>query len=308
MRKINSTVDRLAYILSPSYSGSTLLTFLLNAHPKVATIGELKGQALGDVDHYDCSCGTRVKQCSFWIALQSRCAAEGVPFSFEDFGTHFRLRDRRLHDRVLRARVRGRPWEQARRLALRMLPGAHRHFQAVLARNRALIRIVTELQQADVFLDGSKDPVRLLYLHQAGWWDIRVIYMIRDGRGAACSYMKHHNLSMTDAALEWKRTHEECDRLVARLPAAITLKVGYEELCAEPDRNVNHALVHLGLPPLDWLHDFRAVEHHIIGNSMRLRSSGEITRDEKWRSTLTADDLEVFESIAGNLNRKYGYV
>ena len=39
----------LVYILSPSYSGSTLLTFLLNTHPEIATIGELKAQALGNL-------------------------------------------------------------------------------------------------------------------------------------------------------------------------------------------------------------------------------------------------------------------
>ena len=51
----------LIYIMSPSFSGSTLLTFLMGAHPSVATVGELKATSLGDIDEYDCSCGSRIR-------------------------------------------------------------------------------------------------------------------------------------------------------------------------------------------------------------------------------------------------------
>ena len=43
---------RLLYILAPSYSGSTLLTYLLSQHDAIATVGELKATSRGDLDTY----------------------------------------------------------------------------------------------------------------------------------------------------------------------------------------------------------------------------------------------------------------
>ena len=53
--------------------------------------------------------------------------------------------------------------------------------------------------------------------------------------------------------------------------------------------------------------DLRSVEHNVIGNFMRLDSSSRIEVDERWRSFLTNDELEDFDRVAGDLNRRYGY-
>ena len=70
------------YITSASFSGSTLLTFLLNTHPEIATIGEMKGDSM-DVERYRCSCGDPIGRCPFWqrlvthrFSLESGCFFE----------------------------------------------------------------------------------------------------------------------------------------------------------------------------------------------------------------------------------------
>jgi hypothetical protein len=40
---------------------------------------------------------------------------------------------------------------------------------------------------------------------------------------------------------------------------------------------------------------------------MRLDATSEIRLDERWRDSLTADDLSEFDAVAGALNRQYGY-
>ena len=65
----------LVYIASPSYSGSTLLTFLLNAHRDVATMGELKWGPI-DLETYCCSCGELLTACPFWQDVARRVEAE----------------------------------------------------------------------------------------------------------------------------------------------------------------------------------------------------------------------------------------
>ena len=84
-----STRPVLLYILAPSFSGSTLLTYLLAQHPRVATVGELKATQMGPIDDYRCSCGEPMRTCAFWQALDREAGADGVDFSLEDFGTVF---------------------------------------------------------------------------------------------------------------------------------------------------------------------------------------------------------------------------
>ena len=70
--KLDRTMPEMIYILSPSYSGSTLLTCLLARHPDIATVGELKASALGSLDSYKCSCGELLRECQFWDRIASR--------------------------------------------------------------------------------------------------------------------------------------------------------------------------------------------------------------------------------------------
>ena len=63
----------------------------------------------------------------------------------------------------------------------------------------------------------------------------------------------------------------------------------------------------VGVDPGGGTLDFRSVEHHVIGNGMRLDSSSVIELDERWRSELSAEQLAEFDRVAGRMNRKYGY-
>ncbi len=95
--------------------------------------------------------------------------------------------------------------------------------------------------------------------------------------------------------------------MVARLPADLRVRIYYEDLCRDPDGTLARIFRFLHLDPALANRDFHAVEHHILGNYMRLNSTGEITLDEKWKTALTPPDLAAFERIAGSLNRRYRY-
>jgi hypothetical protein len=294
------------YILAPSYTGSTLLTFLLAQHKDIATIGELKATARGDLSTYSCSCGALQRECAFWKQLTEEMQSAGTSFTLEDFGAHFQS-DSPLTDRLLRAGIRGRFFELTRCSTLRLLPGGRRCLRDILERNQQLIEIICKLQGGKIFLDGSKDPVRLKFLSSADYWNVKTIYLIRDGRGATNSYMRHYSVSMETAAREWCGVHRECDRMVRELGDGISITIHYEDLCARPKEILNCIHAFLGLETDIGYPCFRTSDRHILGNEMRLRSVGEIKLDERWRSTLTERDLEVFEQIAGKLNRSYGY-
>jgi hypothetical protein len=49
------------------------------------------------------------------------------------------------------------------------------------------------------------------------------------------------------------------------------------------------------------------VKHHVVGNGMRLDSAPMVHLDERWKTALNEEQLRVFDSVAGELNRRYGY-
>ncbi len=296
----------LIYILAPSYTGSTLLTFLLSKHKSVATIGELKATARGDLDRYFCSCGLLQRECNFWKNVTVEMSKNDSCFTLDDFGTHFRS-DSFLCDHLLRAGIRGRFFETARSIMLRLSPGCLRELHSILLRNKQIIDVICYLQQGEMFLDGSKESIRLKFLNSTDYWNLKTIYLIRDGRGATNSYMRHYNVPMETAAREWCTAHQECDRVVRELSDGTCIRIHYEDLCRDTEKTIATIFDFLGLRVGSVDFESGSSEHHILGNQMRLKSTKEIRLDEKWKDALTQDDLSVFEQIAGEFNRQYGY-
>lgn len=306
-RKIPVERRNLVYILAPSYSGSTLLTFLLSTHKSISTIGELKASRRYDLETYRCSCGSFLRDCNFWKIVTKEMQKVDFSFSLNDFKTHFRG-DTFLCDRLLRAGVRSKVLEFIRNSMLRLFPGCRCQLQHILERNRHIIEIICSQQQGHMFLDGSKDPIRLRLLNSAGYWNLKVIYLIRDGRGATNSYMRHYDVPMDKASREWRRAHRECIRVVRELENETYITIHYENLCKDPHKTMTKIYDFLGLSTDSVNLRFRSFEHHILGNQMRLESPEEIKLDEKWKNSLTNCELEGFERTAGRLNRHYGYV
>ena len=305
----------LVYITSSSFSGSTLLTFLLAAHPDVATVGELKATARGDVDKYLCSCGVLIRSCSYWKRLRDELTRLGVAFDVADFGTHFTfVRAGALADCVVRAHLRGPGFEMVRSLAIRMLPGARREFKSILERNRVMIDMICRIRDAMVFVDGSKDSNRLKYMIDSGFWSVKVVYLVRDGRGVTLSRLRRLERPVVEAdpasveavAGVWRRTLDGCERVLARLPRESWVKVRYEDLCRDPEASLAPVFRMMGVRSIGIPQDFRSIDHHILGNQMRLKG-GRIGLNEEWRSVLSSEHLGAFDRVAGDLNRRHGY-
>lgn len=296
---------KLIYIMGPSYSGSTLLTLLLADHPDIATVGELKATSMGDVSTYSCSCGELLTACPFWQNVQQMMREQGRSFSLDDYKTHFQYPQHPLINRLFRAAFRNPVFEIAREMGFLLSPAARKIRAQILAQNKALIEIICSLQHAPMFLDDSKDPIRLKLLLAADIWNIRTIQLIRDGRGVTNSYMHHHKTTMDKAAREWLHTQKECDRMARLLGSTRCLTVHYENLCLGPEKTLEDIYRFLDLQ-LENIAPSSRIKH-ILGNQMRLGSLQDIRLDEKWRQALSGTDVQIFNEIAGELNRRHGY-
>jgi hypothetical protein len=323
-------MPKLAYLLAASHSGSTLLAMLLGAQPGACTVGELKATSLGDVDSYRCSCRETIRDCAFWHKIGSAMEDRGIKnFDITRAGTSIFEAKSPYAQRLLAPLYRGGVLETVRDLGLCFSSEWRKLLPDSKHRNLALIESLLEVTDAKVVIDSSKVALRLKYLLPISDLDVRVIRVFRDGRAVSLTYTDEWNFadssdpalrgggsgqrrppprrSMAEAANEWKRSNEASDALVATLPRSQWTAVRYEELCADPAAVLKRLAVFLDLDPHQTRLDFRAVTQHVIGNGMRMDTASEIRLDERWKSHLCEQDVRVFDEVAGDLNRSYGY-
>jgi hypothetical protein len=320
----------LVYILAASHSGSTLLAMLLGSHPEICTVGELKATSLGDTDQYLCSCRRRIKVCPFWIGVKKEMSRRGFDFDITRAGTDFRSGATPYAVRLLAPLQRGSLLELIRDAALGLSGHWRSHLQRVQALNTALIDSLRTSSRKRIIVDSSKVGIRLKFLLRNPHLDVRVVRLIRDGRAVSLTYIDptrfadatdpefrgggtggdrdSERLAVAQAAREWRRSNEEADAILRRLDPTRWTAVQYESLCDDPHGTLNKIFSLIGVSD-QWnvIENFRSVEHHIIGNGMRLDSTNKIKFDDRWKSALNESDLKVFESTAGRLNRRLGY-
>ena len=286
--------------------GSTLLTRLLASHSQIASVGELKATAIGDVDTYTCGCGASFATCCFWQTVTSLCGKRGVSFDIHDFGTQIRS-DQWLVDTVLKATTRGRVFEALRSAALKGLPLASRALESAIARNSVVIDVICETLDKPVFLDASKDPTRALHLSRSPRFDVKVVHLVRDGRAVVASYKKRaadhaHNVEL------WRSKTLECERAKHLLKPANILTVRYEDLCKNVDESLARIAHMAGVAPeRHGVGKASDSPNHIIGHGSRLGKIVRIEERVEWPGMLNQSELEQFERDGGALNRRYGY-
>ena len=84
-------MSKLLYVCASQFSGTTLLSFLLNQHSEIATVGHTMGWSFKDPDKFRCSCGERIADCPLFRHVAEAYARAGLEFRPENFGTAFRV-------------------------------------------------------------------------------------------------------------------------------------------------------------------------------------------------------------------------
>jgi hypothetical protein len=323
-------MPRLAYLLAASHSGSTLLAMLLGAHAEACTAGELKATYLRDAERYVCSCKQRIRECGFWREVSAAMERKGFRnWDITEAGTCILKVQSAYASRLLSPLHRGPFLEFVRDVGLGLSPAWRKHLRSTQERNLALVESLHEVTSAKVIVDSSKLALRLKYLLRNPGLDVKVIRTIRDGRAVALTYTDDWKFadatnpeergggfgeyyepprrSMKDAAEEWKRSNEASDCLIAQLPKSQWTQVRYEDLCTDLEGTLRRLSTFLGLDPDKVNLNFRSKPQHVIGNGMRMDTTSEVRVDERWKTHLSPDDLKVFDQVAGDLNRSYGY-
>ncbi|HEX6257188.1 MAG TPA: sulfotransferase [Euzebyales bacterium] len=306
-----STAARYVCMPGSPYTGSTLLGFLLNAHPACVSVGAATGLTPRvDVATYRCSCGEYFTQCHFWKAVAARTEELGAPVNVYDtdyWNTHVRMSRRRWLNGVLVRSLGTAPLTDVRDALLGCVGPVRRTLDTARRSTASLATAVLEITGTTVFIDTARDHQRPKYLAPTPGLDVRAIHLVRDPRGNVASIVRHTGVDVAAAARQWTHYNVEADRVRRFLPSDAWLHVRYEDLCADPRATLDRIARFIGVAPASGAFDLGAMEHHIIGNSMRLRGIDGIRHDERWREQLTSSDLDVIARLAGEASRRFGY-
>lgn len=298
-------MNKVIYIASTSYTGSTLLSILLGSHPDATTVSELKGINRGlSAETYDCSCGQKMSECSFWGEIkkmfEERCDKS---LDLSDLETKFYEGKSRVCRNFIYRSLRNNKLENVRDFF------AHSYVAKKIRKwqenNEAIIQCCLELSDKECFIDASKDPYRINYLAKSQDFELYVVHMVRDARGFANSCRKNLNQDIRSAATKWSRQHSEIERITNKnkLPY---MMVKYEDFTHDPLKCINNISEFVGINHVDTV-KFNPKDQHLLGNSMRLRPAIEIRTDLSWQSQLTSEEKSLVSNLTSKKMTDYGY-
>jgi hypothetical protein len=300
-----SVERRYVFLASSPYSGSTLFSYLLAAHPRIATVSDVSGtRRAGQMDTFECSCGRRMRDCPFWAELRERAAARGLEdLDLADFRLGF---DHHGSGPLAGLRSRSLRWsslENVRDVALAPL-GTWRSMRQIGERSWAFANALLDMEDADVFVDASKERLRIRNLRRHLPATPFVIHLVRDVRGVVDSTIRRADqpVAATKVARTWGRTNDSILRQLDELPADHWLRVRYEDLCADVDGVMRRVYRFCGVDPNLPLQPVGA-EMHLLGNRMRLSAPRSVTLDERWRSNITSKEQGAIVRAAGKAFR-----
>lgn len=287
------------YVTSSSYSGSTLLAFLMNTHPKIFTVSEMIGWDFDDGEDFRCSCGEPLDRCTFFTRVAQAFATNGLPFRINRFGTAFQIAASERINRYLTTnlpRCRHSFLERLRDGLVWHLPVLGERLRRIGRANRVFVETALQYSGASVFADVSKEPHRIRHLARVPELDLSLLYLVRDIRGVVVSNMRERANDVRTAARIWLWDQHDILRILQEYPGFHTLY--YENLCKDVDGELSSLHNFLGLDHVPYPGNFKGGEHHILGNSMRTREVSNIVLDEKWKTAVTDAQLQAIRDEA----------
>ena len=296
-------------VATSAYSGATLVAFLLGAHPKIATIGEMDGLIPSeDPDQYRCSCGQRIMSCDFWLSVSNAMIDRGFEFDVADFDLKFRLGGPTVIQRFGMGSSRHSALDSIRDAVFQAWPAEMHRRKKWVTRNVAFIEAVLEVMDKKVFVDTSKGRWRLKLLQEYSTLDVRAIHLVRDVKGVVNSRLRRKaDLDTREAAQQWVKVNQKLEITLQSLPKDKQILVRYEDLCHDVQGTLEKLVEFCGVDSTVEIRDFKSAPHHIVGNTMRLSNLAKIKLDERWKSQLAERQQIEIDRVAANFLHRYGY-
>jgi len=140
------------------------------------------------------------------------------------------------------------------------------------------------------------------------------LYLYRDGRDVALSFKKAYvgEKHIFSIAKKWNEDQEKSLEICEKVPKERVVKIRYEDMLADSEKTIRDICKVLKIPFQNKFSSYyksKEATNTSIAGEMWQNLSKPIMKDNfnKYRTGLTKEEIEIFESIAGNSLKALGY-
>lgn len=294
----------LIYIASDVRSGSTLLDLMLGSHSEISSVGEIqfltdhfRKKGMGKTWDWKCTCGADFDDCPFWSKINSS-VKQKTGDDISDRETWARRVRQPFMYLMMPDFLFNRVYKNKPFLSTGM-DAAHYCWE--------IVDSISEQTGNTVIVDSSKNAEQFRYLHRWRPSSVKIIHLIRDGRGVVHSKMTRAGDSSRKATKNWILENLKISLVKKIIRKNNQLTIRYEDICANPKQEIQKIFQFLGVSNEDHFLS-KEDRHNVCGSPHRFDwGNVEVSLDERWKSDLGSEDKKTFNKFGGWLNRIYGY-
>ncbi len=270
------------YIISDRRSGSTLLENMLSKSEEVVSVGELamlKGhidkQGPGFFWDWNCSCGKPVLECEFWSKVLQN-----------------------IYDENFQSKTKW-PFKSSKITVASFFPksacktlwrfiNTKRNFDTIGILNE-VYKSVSKVSSKKIIVDSSKDPMQALAISKCKDVDTKFIWLTRDVRAITVSKLKRAKANKSSdkgglrtlySTLFFKKL---CAAALNCLKDHTTLKISYEALAANPQKELDNICARFGLKNFEAPSYMELMNDHTIGGTPTRFEKRPVAADDSWK-------------------------
>jgi hypothetical protein len=298
------------YIMGYGRSGSTILDILLNQHSDVVSVGALGTVYQWLLRNERCACSAPVRECAFWNEVCGRQLQN--------------IEEEAPNAERLQTAVESLASYPAMALGLK----SRALLRPYVGQLEELVQTIASVSGKRYVVDSSKSARhyagRALALSRHTRFNVKVIHLVRDGRGVCWSTMrgaaspearrpsKRQSASYWRALMSWMAANYLALLTTWMLPKDAVLKVRYEDLCESPAMELARVGDFVGLDMCRVIEMIEAREelqvgHNVGGNRVRFADRLRFKPDREWQRKLPWTYRRVFVLAAWPLTALLGY-
>lgn len=286
------------FLLSSSYSGSTLLSLLVNTHPAIAGLGDTYPVQGFEYADEVCTCKRPLKDCPFWDHLiHSVQETDGNIKEFKD-----------LYSYPLSQLPKARSFVgYINFLFFKSLPSIFikKLFPVFINMDKKFVDTILKYDDSSIYFDGSKLLPRLEIIKKL-YPNTKIIHLLKDPRAYIFSctnkYKKQKNYKIELS--KWIMYNRIAANYGRQYPEKY-LRIYYHDLVRYPKASMAKIGDFLNVSSNGFkLTNIDFEQLHLVGNSVRMNFEGIENKEAQWKNAMPLDVQRYIEQNT----KKYDWV
>lgn len=295
---------KVIYCMGSGRSGSTLMSIILGNHPEIVGPGEIYTLHRLHEDKFNCSCGERVEECDYWSKILADWQSKSGKDSFDNYVFHSKNKVENFKSPFAWLKL------------IFNYPGQSKLYKNYNDNTYHYLSSIIKKSEKPVIVDISKNPLKAFALSKHPDIDLRLIHLVRDGRGIAFSLKNSDRARISKrkvsrTALFWLIVNKQSEFVLKR--AQKGLRINYENFALNTEKTLREIGELSNIDPQPLMDVIKGdladdTSHIMAGNRLRRKKSIIIKLNRDWEDNLDLKKQKTFYKIAGKTMRRYGYM